>query len=597
MNIRRSTHSTHDDDKYYKRSSSSRSLASKAARPLGIIVILFLAGSLYVLTRSSPSSLPKEEPASTSSSSPETTSAQNSAIPSSSPSSKSASVASDLPTKALKTLKEAATESDTAIDDIFGLFRNTKISERSVRLPHPRSSSSNSAASNGKNTNLKNSRRYSRFRCVGDDNRVEAHQERICVFENMCYRMSTGVYEFYQPKEGPTSPILYDSKRGERHSFEDDGHGFVALWQTLDIFQATKENSFAPVIVKGVSPAAASGSENPEGVNSRIIMEKFHVLYSHWAPDDNLGHFLWEELGGIYYAMLRLNIYSDDFIPMHGLYQLSDRPRAKAFREAFVPALTKSEVVDMRAYFQNLTETTKQEKQLNKDIDYICFDQLMVGGNMRRFVHYMSWHNQGHEPMFYGFRNRILKRNGLPLNQLPEEHRIVITNKTVSDWIFKEGVSRVRGIYNLQEVVDYVKAQYKNVKVDVVEWQKLDIKAQLALMQSTTLFITCPGGVSMLLPFLPEGAHAIITDYLENFEYWHGTHPGESTSMEAPFWNHWPHVKKNYYQVFNKEELMPNDPRRSLDDNDLMWRDETSVVVDVNRLGKMIDAAFAEMEP
>jgi hypothetical protein len=298
----------------------------------------------------------------------------------------------------------------------------------------------------------------------------------------------------------------------------------------------------------------------------------------------------------MWYAMIRLNIYDDDFIPMHGLSELPQRPRSIKFRDAFVPAITKSKVVDMRSYFSNLVDQERQNGT-KPDVKFICFDQLMAGGNMRRFVHYMAWHNHGHEPMLFGLRNRILKHHNIPTDKLPQEHRIVITNKTVSDWLKKDGVARVRGIYNLQEVVDYVRSHYPNVKTDVVEWHKLTMMEQLALMQSTTLFITCPGGASMLLPFLPEGAHAIITDYLENYAYWHGTHPGESTSMEAPFWNHWPHVKKHYYQVFEKSDIVPNDPSKGLDDEGMMWRDDTSVIVNLDRLGRMIDAAFYEMEP
>ena len=100
----------------------------------------------------------------------------------------------------------------------------------------------------------------------------------------------------------------------------------------------------------------------------------------------------------------------------------------------------------------------------------------------------------------------------------------------------------------------------------------------------------------MLLPFLPDGANAIILDYLGKKDDWNiGTKAGESVSMEAPFWNYWPHVKKLYYQVRSKEELRPDDPSKSLDD--VSWRDETSVQVDLTRLEALLEMAFENMSP
>ena len=49
----------------------------------------------------------------------------------------------------------------------------------------------------------------------------------------------------------------------------------------------------------------------------------------------------------------------------------------------------------------------------------------------------------------------------------------------------------------------------------------------------------------MMIPFLPEGAHAIIVDYYEkDGKPLFGTRKNTSVSMESPFWNYWPHVKK-----------------------------------------------------
>lgn len=98
----------------------------------------------------------------------------------------------------------------------------------------------------------------------------------------------------------------------------------------------------------------------------------------------------------------------------------------------------------------------------------------------------------------------------------------------------------------------------------------------------------------MVLPFLPDGAHVIILDYLEREDdEMVGTKAGESVSMEAPFWNYWPHVKKLYYQVRTNESLKSDDPVKSLDE--VSWRDEVSIQVDLSRLETLLEMAFEHM--
>ena len=47
-----------------------------------------------------------------------------------------------------------------------------------------------------------------------------------------------------------------------------------------------------------------------------------------------------------------------------------------------------------------------------------------------------------------------------------------------------------------------------------VAFQTMTIREQLQLVCDSTLALTPPGGVSMILPFLPEGAHVILINYM-----------------------------------------------------------------------------------
>ncbi|KAJ1563382.1 hypothetical protein HK405_002244, partial [Cladochytrium tenue] len=205
-------------------------------------------------------------------------------------------------------------------------------------------------------------------------------------------------------------------------------------------------------------------------------------------------------------------------------------------------------------------------------------------------------------PLFLSLRARILRHHALDPSHVPAAHRIVVVNKTATAWLHvaEGGASGeavgVRGIHNLGEVVAALRARFPGVVLDVVNWAGMSVTEQLRLLLDTTVLVTPAGGVGMLAPFLPEGAHLVPMDYLENLDWWLlGTHSGQSVSMEAPFWNHWPHVKKHYYQVFSRDDIVPNNPGKSLDE--VQFRDQTSVIVDTERLIRLIDAAFEEMDP
>ncbi|KAJ3140911.1 hypothetical protein HK100_008275 [Physocladia obscura] len=325
-----------------------------------------------------------------------------------------------------------------------------------------------------------------------------------------------------------------------------------------------------------------------------ISLPNLHAIWSLWAYDDNLGHILWEEMAGLYFAMSRMNVLTDNLIAMHYPYDLPTRKLSIKFRQAFFPGISKTQPVNLREYVSSVLISNGSGSIAQN----ICFEQLLVGGNMRRFLHSVAWHNHGHEEMFRNLRANILTAHGIDPTSTPNEsHHIVITNKTETNFKADSTVGeRKRAIANLDEVVAWIKDKYgPNIEVSCVEWQKMSVKDQLNLMVSATVFISPPGGVSMMLPFLPNGAHAIIMDYLENEpNNWYGTRVGDSISMESPFWNHWPHVKKLYYQIHGKQDMVSDSTSKTLDE--VSWREGVSYVIDMTRLEGLLEQAFHTME-
>ena len=91
----------------------------------------------------------------------------------------------------------------------------------------------------------------------------------------------------------------------------------------------------------------------------------------------------------------------------------------------------------------------------------------------------------------------------------------------------------------------------------------------------------------MILPFLPEGAHAILMNYMlgPKDARRHGECDGCSWSMEAELWRHVRHVHKLYYQVWGGDDFARGKPGR-----------DAAVKVDVDRLEALVRQALYDMQ-
>ena len=92
----------------------------------------------------------------------------------------------------------------------------------------------------------------------------------------------------------------------------------------------------------------------------------------------------------------------------------------------------------------------------------------------------------------------------------------------------------------------------------------------------------------MILPFLPEGAHAILLNYMlgAGEARRHGECTGCSWSMEAELWRHIRHVHKQYYQVWGADDFARGKPGR-----------DATVQIDLHRLELLIGQSLHEMQP
>jgi hypothetical protein len=391
---------------------------------------------------------------------------------------------------------------------------------------------------------------YSRFRCIGDDNSADsiAMDDRTCVFMNICYHTPTKTWNYYSRNK---RIIIFDKVRGPIRDFSQDDHGY-AIITYFNLFH------WAPKIVTKKLP------------QDRITLSDLHVLFRHWIPDHgpvNLGHFLWEDLMGQYTSLRRAGLDTSNPVIMDMNGNNSD-PVFKKFSVFFKGLSSKPPV----AFGQYLS----QFKTPN-----VCFEQLQIGGTVGTFQRDDRKNNQGKELFFREFRDRVMTSIHVDPMFVPTSHLIVITKK--SGGMFQ------RGIANVDELQIFLQKMYPSIPVRVVDWSKMSIAKQLEIAVKTTILISPPGGVSMIAPFLPEGAHAIFMDFFATKKQF-GYEEGESASMEAAFWGHWLHFKKQYYQTFDLMDHVMDHPNAE----DTRWY--ASVKVDMKRMKDLVDAAIEDME-
>lgn len=220
----------------------------------------------------------------------------------------------------------------------------------------------------------------------------------------------------------------------------------------------------------------------------------------------------------------------------------------------------------------------------------VCFRRLIAGGYYDMFN--LPSH-AGKEPWLALYRHRVLAHHRLAPPRgwppPPTAHKLLIVRK--------EGR---RGIANFAPTLRYVQGGCEGLcggigTVEPVSFQGLTIREQLALLLSTTIAVSPPGGASMVLPFLPHGAHAILINFMlaekpsGTEKHSAGGEAAErctrcSLTMEAALWNHMRHVRLLAYQVWGPADFARRAPGR-----------DAAVVIQMPRLGYLIRLALDAM--
>jgi len=412
---------------------------------------------------------------------------------------------------------------------------------------------------------------YSRWHCVGDLEQIESIEHRACVFENVCYDTAQADFVYYSRHNNMSAPVLYDHVRGEQQRFRwrrrDGQHvdaDFVAL------------NKWVPYKPR----AAWSARLREEPLPQEYTLVSGLTALSAPFVSTNLGHVAWDEGLPLLIAMTQLGVYTRQLRVLRtracadlGRQRTSSSSAVCAkFAAAFIAPLTgdkKGSNPSEPPSLQQFIAASPQDRP-------VCFERLLVGGSFDAFNSEAL--NVGKEPLIQLYRARVLAWHAIDPTAVPRRHQILLVRKDGR-----------RTIHNFGRVLKSVKDQFSNVAlITSTTFQGITMAQQLALVSQTTIAISPCGGVSMILPFLPEGAYAILMNYMigEKEERRHGECSGCSWSMEAELWRHVRHIKKMYYQVWGPSDFARDTPGR-----------DSSVKVDPQRLAKLIESALREMEP
>jgi len=397
-------------------------------------------------------------------------------------------------------------------------------------------------------------RRFSRVRCVGNMQDVSHLEDRACLFSDLCYDPLAQDFVFFTP--AAQVPVIFDNRRGAQFSFrrrgggEDEDFLFLTyhlhrirerlLWKAGMTTELGKPASFSPLTRDGPIPQSA------------VRLPGVHVLSTAHRDQLNLGHLVWEDAFPMFVSMASLGVYSPcvSIIRTHGCevypHRSSERRLCEKFAEGFLRPLTGT----CGGGISTLASFAAKARSEG----LVCLDTLVAGGTYGAFDEARYMVGRGHlVPLF---RTVVLAWHGVDPSARPSSHQILLYRK----------MGR-RGILNFDEVASSVASAFGHeARVCETSYVGLTLAEQLAMLSRTTIAVSPCGGASLILPFLPEGAYAILVNYMEpKTLFRRGTHGecyGCSWTMESEFWDHVAGVNKMYYQVFRDSDFEDGKPSR-----------------------------------
>lgn len=387
----------------------------------------------------------------------------------------------------------------------------------------------------------------SSFRCFGrgavDGGRAE---DRFCELRNVCFFPEhSGLASFFRGSRAVQASL---GLTGVIPAPPDP----VALLSASALFSAD------PLRVR-LEP---EGSQAPPE-SSRAWVNGTAVLVSQVAHDANLGHLLWEDSYAAWalaqaipsFAASPRMVLRQSCGEFHADSQ-SAAARCRRLHAAFGKALSPHPPVGLKELGGRLGTASGE----------VCFRQLVAGTTPFGIIHHKG--STAHAVLVPQFRCALLTAHGLScglgraaaIQQGRATIHIIVTRKA-------SGVhGPERGICNPEEAAGWLRDAFDSgshqpeaaygplVRVRVIEWTSLgSVEAELKELSETSVVVSPCGGVSMMLGFLPAGAHAVISDYWSPgpaARPWDAS-SGSSEAMEGHVWALLPTLTVTRYEILD----------------------------------------------
>ena len=333
---------------------------------------------------------------------------------------------------------------------------------------------------------------WSGHHCIGDmDTDLQAHESknprvtltRACSFSNVCWAPATGEWLYYQndsPQHGEGLPSLATSSGGARRR---------------DMLSLKVVNR-----------------REPSGAHVARIRRLTALMGGRFAP--NIGHFVWDHAFALLTSMSQLGVYASELNVLrtsacmkHGSQNGFVPELCAALADAFLAPLNgRSPVASPRGWVRTLDELRAAHPTSKR----LCFDQLQAGGTYNAFD--AEPLNVGREGFIALYRYRVLQWHGLNPLASAASPRILLVRKTGKH---ADSGRHKRFISNFEEVSEYVRGRFgQHADIRVTSFADMTFADQLKQVTSTSISFSPCGGISMILPFLPHGAHVVLTNYI-----------------------------------------------------------------------------------
>ena len=430
---------------------------------------------------------------------------------------------------------------------------------------------------------------YSSHDCVGDLSDVKPRAQRACVFRRLCVDPASGEFRYYRRPNVTLPPVLFDRRYGHIFDFAHRGQN-TEKDGSADFLPLNKHVRYKPHV--RWSPRLVDGALPADHELRRGV----HLLSAPFVRS-NLGHVAWEEAFPLLLVMAQLGVWTPRATVLRthacnesirGGADAPDLPTAsearlcRKFADGFLRPLEGRHAPDDNdGGAGELLTVAAVRAAAAAARRPLCFESVVAGGYFDMFN--VAAH-PGQEGLLQLYRHAVLRHHRVLPRAPPTEHQLLVVKK--------EGR---RGIANVGEVLSFLRkgcgGQCEGVpRPSAVAFHTLSLREQLRLVSRTTLALSPAGGVSMILPFLPEGAHVILVNYAvgPQDEKRRGGHESSCTrcswTMEAELWQHVRWVRKLFYQVWEPDDFAGGKPGR-----------ESAVVIKLPRLAFLVRAALNAM--